>query len=520
MTPMGPGTGPGTVAAPGGDVLALMLRHAHDRPSDLALRDDNESFTYEQLAARAAEVAAGLTALGVGPGDRVALHLGNSAAFVTTALGCLWVGAPFVPLAPDSPPARTTRVLEDCQPALVVGAGPDVVDLAGPHRRAVTVEQVAAPASGAPRPSSAPDRDVYIIYTSGTTGTPKGVTISERSFRWSVTTTAEVIGLDKSTRAMAVSAFHFDGSYGLVFPTLVGGGLLVVPKREDLLFLKRFYDIVVEQEITFTSFSPSYLRLLVSSRHLAKLAGSRLQALSLGGEACAAEDIAKLWAVAPWVRVFNRYGPTETTIAVTTYEIQAEDVSTSNIPLGAPHPGVEFFIVSEHGDLVTDAGREGELYIGGEQLMARYWGDTALSEKVMRNDVVPGRTVYKTGDLVYRNGRGLYVYRGRLDDVIKRNGVRISLTEIAGAFRQDPNVTGAFCALVDLGGTPGIAAFVEAAPGVTAAELREGVGQYLAANAMPDEVLVVSALPITGQGKVDSRRLLADADRSPWLERA
>ena len=96
------------------DLLGLVLRHAHDRPLQLALKDDSESFNYAQLAERVASVAAGLTALGVVPGDRVALHLGNSAAFVTSALGCLWAGVPFVPLSPDSPPARLDQAIQDC----------------------------------------------------------------------------------------------------------------------------------------------------------------------------------------------------------------------------------------------------------------------------------------------------------------------------------------------------------------------------------------------------------------------
>ena len=98
------------------DLLGLVLRHAHDRPLQLALKDDNESFNYAQLAERVASVAAGLAALGVAPGDRVALHLGNSAAFVTSALGCLWAGAPFVPLPLDSPAARLAGLIEDCGP--------------------------------------------------------------------------------------------------------------------------------------------------------------------------------------------------------------------------------------------------------------------------------------------------------------------------------------------------------------------------------------------------------------------
>ena len=105
----------------GEDVLGLVLRHAQERPEAPALRDDYESFTYKQLEARVKELAAGLHAAGTRPGDRVALNLGNSAAWVTTALACWWLGAIWVPLAAGDPPARAGRMVDDCGAKLIVG---------------------------------------------------------------------------------------------------------------------------------------------------------------------------------------------------------------------------------------------------------------------------------------------------------------------------------------------------------------------------------------------------------------
>jgi D-alanine--poly(phosphoribitol) ligase subunit 1 len=499
------------------DVLGSVLRHATERPGALALQDDAAVFSYAELAARAGQLAAGLDALGAGPGERVALHLGNSAAFVTLALGCLWSGAAFVPLPTDSPPARLARMLADCRPAVVVardrsGLGPMT------EARVVTVDDLLLAASGSGWPPRSLDtgRDAYLIYTSGTTGVAKGVVIPERALRTSVGHTVELLGLDESTRSLVVSAFHFDGAYGVVFPTLVAGGSLTVPPREDMLFLGPFFDRVRRHQITFTSCSPSYFRLLVSSRHLSKLHGTSLSTLLLGGEQCSVPDIRKLKAVTLNTRVYNRYGPTEATIAVTTHEVTTEDLESGWVPLGRPHEGVEFFLVGADRELISNAGEDGELYIAGEQLMSRYWGDNEATRRVLRSDVVPGKVLYKTGDLVRQNHRGDYLYRGRLDDVIKRNGVRLSLTEICHAIQQAKGVRGATCVLMDLGGRAGIAAFVEAGPEVTGLGLLEVARQLLPANALPDEVFVVSTFPLTGQGKLDHRRLLSEAGRRPW----
>lgn len=498
-------------------VLGQVLRHATERPGALALQDDAVVLSYAELAARVRQLAAGLDALGAGRGERVALHLGNSAAFVTLALACLWSGAAFVPLPMDSPPARLARLVGDCRPAVVVAQDQSTL---GPmtEARFVTVDEVLSAASGSAFPPRALDtgRDAYLIYTSGTTGVAKGVVISERALQRSVAHTVELLSLDERTRSLVVSAFHFDGAYGVVFPTLVAGGSLTVPSRADMLFLRPFFDRVRRHEITFTSCSPSYLRLLVSSRHLSKLRGTSLTTLLLGGEQCSVPDTRKLKSVTPSTRVYNRYGPTEATIAVTTHEVTTEDLESGWVPLGRPHEGVEFFLVAQDGELITGAGEDGELYIAGEQLMSRYWGDNDATRRVLRRDLVPGKVLYKTGDLVRQDDRGNYLYRGRLDDVIKRNGVRLSLTEICDAIQQARGVRGATCVLMDLGGRAGIAAFVEAGPDVTGLDLLEKARQLLPANALPDEVFVVASFPLTGQGKVDHRRLLSEAGRRPW----
>jgi acyl-coenzyme A synthetase/AMP-(fatty) acid ligase len=194
-------------------------------------------------------------------------------------------------------------------------------------------------------------------------------------------------------------------------------------------------------------------------------------------------------------------------------------VASGKIPIGGPHPGVSFWLAGDDGALIDKPNETGELYIGGEQLMRGYWGDDHLSESVLRHDVVPGEIVYKTGDLVYRDTSGLYVYVGRSDDVIKRNGVRISLSEVALALRRVDGVAGAICLAIASSDGLAIAAFVAVAPGVTEAEVRDGAKDFLPASMEPDELVLVSSLPMTPSGKVDRQRLLADAARAGWQHR-
>ena len=512
------------------DVLAIVLHQAEDGPGLPAVSDLDRALSYGQLVDEAGHWAAGLEALGVTEGDRVALLVPNSVDFVVAALATLWVGAIFVPLAVTDPKARVEAIVADCSPTvLVVGGDPDnegqeddgatgaddpVPSRRGPAR--VRCADLAASEATMAPPDAAPaERPAYAIYTSGTTGTPKGVLITHGAFAAAVRATAEVLGLDRSTRTLCVSPFHFDGSFATLFPTLFAGGAVVIRPREALLFPRTFVRAVQREGITYTGFSPSYLKLLLASPQFGELAGGTLGIIALGGEATAPADLRALWAAAPQIRVFNRCGPTETTIAVTHIELTPELVAGGTVPIGSPHPGVTFHLVDEAGQPVDEPGRIGELYIGGDQLMAGYWGAPDLSARVLRTDVVAGTTVYRTGDLVYRDEGGEYVYVDRADRVVKRSGVRISLIELADAMHGVPGVSDVTCVVYDKDGQVGIAAFVVAEGPVSRLELRQGALRRLPDTMLPDRFELVDELPLTSSGKLDERRLLSEAGLHP-----
>lgn len=498
------------------DVLSTIFGHAATSPDHPAVKDLERQLTYAELVHEVDHLASGLIVHGVKEGDRVALHLPNSVDFVVTALACLRVGAIFVPLAVTDPVARVEAILADSAVALVV-TGDDDVTAGSPTLRTsgapwIRLENLATTETvQLPPAKGAFERVAYAIYTSGTTGSPKGVLISNSAFGAAVRSTAKALDLDDQTRTLCVSPFYFDGSFGTLFPTLVVGGAVVLRPREALLFPRTFFKAVDGEGITYTGFSPSYLKLLLASPLIEKLKDSTLDVVALGGEAGSLADIWALWEAAPSLRVFNRYGPTETTIAVTHIELTPALVADGTIPIGSPHPEVTFHVFDQDGGLVTTDGVIGELYIGGAQLMTGYWGAPALTDAVMRSDLVPGQTVYRTGDLVYRNERGHYIYVDRADRVVKRSGVRISLLELGDAVQSLPGVTGAACVVFDHQGEVGIAAFVVTDTPVAAHDLRNGARDQLPDTMLPDRFDVVGELPLTAAGKLDERRLLADA---------
>ncbi len=495
------------------NVIGAVLDHADRAPEQPAVKDLDRALTRGELRAEAGRVAAGLRHEGVEPGDRVALLIGNSADFVVAALGCLWAGATFVPLAIADPALRRAQIVEDCRPALVIGIGPrpSGLPLGTAWTSLAALRRIDAPT---PPPVTGPIS--YVIYTSGTTGKPKGVQIPPDAFFTAAQACADAMGLTAHDRYLCVSPVHFDGSFSAMFPPLVRGVPLVIPDREALLFPRRFFSIVAAEGITATSFSPSYLRLLRSSGRLHRLADTSLRVMALGGEAPSTADIRAVWDANPRLRVVNRYGPTETTIAVAHLELTPELLDAGPIPLGRPHPGTTFHLVDEHGTPVDGPGAVGELHIGGRQLMAGYVNDPAQTARALRTDVATdGAVVYRTGDLVTRDDRGNYVYVGRCDRVIKRHGVRMSLVEVTEALGGIDEVASAACTTFDLEGHLGVVAFVVPDDELTPLAVRRAASERLPDTMLPDHFVFVADLPLTSSSKVDERRLLAEAGLAP-----
>ena len=503
---------PSRVSAP--DVLESIIHEAQSGPFNPAVADLDRSLNYEELVREIARVADGLRDAGVVEGDRVALLLPNSVNFVVAALASLWLGASFVPLSVSDPDSRLLTIAHDCAPVLIVTMresddAPTHASLFEHflHRDLDGLVNDTEASLASPDAS----RIAYAIYTSGTTGTPKGVLINRAAFAAAVKSASDAMGLNRSTRTLCVSPFHFDGSFGSLFPTLFVGGAVVIRPRDTLLFPRTFFKTVRDEHITYTGFSRSYLRLLLASPQMAQLADSDLEVIALGGEASSVADVRALHAIAPSSRVFNRYGPTETAIAVTHLHVTPTLLDAGVVPIGVPHPGVSFYLVDEFGHLINGPDRLGELYIGGSQLMTGYWGAPELTKAVLRTDVVPGVTVSR-GDLVSRGVDGTYRYAGRLDDVIKRNGVRLSLLELSEAVRAIDHVTAAACLTFDNNGTLGIAAFVVTDESLTPFELQLATRAQLPDSMLPDVYIVVDALPLTSSGKLNERALLSEAD--------
>ena len=504
----------GSGATTSTSVLHRIIDRARRDPDHLAASDLERRLSYAELIDEVSRLGARLRDRGVVEGDRVALLIPNSVDFVVAALATLWASAIFVPLAVTDPPSRLATVVADSAPALIIRS--TSIDAEFPSLGDTPMVSIADLPRGidATPPADAP-RGAYIIYTSGTTGTPKGVLIGSAAFAAAVESTATTLGISATTKTLCVSPFHFDGSYANLFPTLVSGGTVVIRPREALLFPRTFFKAVAEEKITYSGFTPSYLRLLLASRQMADLHGSTLQVIALGGEALAAGDLRTLWSHAPSLRVFNRYGPTEATIAVTNTELTPDMIEDGVVTIGRPHHGVTFALVGNDGHVIVTANRTGELFIGGNQLMDGYWEDPALTNSVM-HELGQGVVMYRTGDLVYRDERDNYVYVDRADRVVKRNGVRISLIELSDQMNNVDGIASAVCVAYDHDGELGIVAFVATNRELSDVDIRHAARNFIPDTMLPDRIERIETLPLNRSNQLDETQLLLTANLRPY----
>lgn len=499
-----------------GGVVKAIYEHARTAPDAPALMDDRGALSYGQLLEAARRVRALLRERGAGPGDTVAICSENGVGCVAAMIGILDAGCAFVPLSPLDPDARLSHLCARARP---------VVLLASRRRRAfdttaarLDIEDIApldaggasTRGEGAPREEdSANDADAvaYVIFTSGSTGDPKGVCVSNRSFFHASLAAAQIMGFDAGTRSLVILPLHFDGSFSSVFPVLLAGGCVFL-HRGPICPPSTFLRHLRERALTHTTMTPTYLRALVSDDAWSPAACGSWRTLALGGENPPKPQLQRLRAELPGLRFFNRYGPTEATMAVSTLEITDEMLASEDkIPIGTPHPGVEFVALGPHGG-PCGVGEVAELYIGGVQLMTGYLGDPQATAAVLGPFHGGGRTLLKTGDLVTRNAAGQYVFVERVDDVVKRHGTRISLGEIEAALARIPGVGAAACVKATAGEDVRIVAFLQrAGADLVEREVRRDLLRALPAAMSPDLIQVVDQLPRASGGKVDRSAL-------------
>ena len=493
-------------------ITTAFAAQAARTPDAVALSADGRSVTYRELDAASNRLAQALADHGVGPGQRVALLLPRSPEAFVAILAIVKTGAAYVPIDPAVPVARMDFVLEDSAPIAVVTNS----DLAGRlDGRDLFVIDIADPnllgRDSTPLPEPSPEDIAYIIYTSGTTGTPKGVAIPHRN----VIRLLETLDAEMTLAGQAWTQCHslaFDYSVWEIWGPLLYGGRLVVVPDAVVRSPEDFLALLVSEKVTVLSQTPSAFYALQAADALAPELGSQLalEAVVFGGEALEPQRL-RGWLDnhADKPRLINMYGITETTVHASFREITAADIDTAVSPIGVPLEHLGFFVLDAWLQPVP-AGVVGELYVAGAGLAYGYVGRAPLSATrfVACPFGAPGERMYRTGDLVWWGADGQLRYVGRADEQVKIRGYRIELGEVQAALNAVDGVGHAEVIVRE--DRPGDKRLVGYATGdVDPAAVRAAMAQRLPEYMVPSAVVVIDAMPLTVNGKLDKRALPA-----------
>ena len=524
-------------AVDGGGALLqeLIAGQAETTPERVAVRFEDESVTYGELARRAARLAVVLRERGVGPEVSVGVFAERSVALVTALVATLWSGGAYVPLDPSYPEERLATMVEDGAPAVVLtqaALAERAAGLVAGTAEVVTIEAAAGGRAVAPEGSLLAEPAVsggreslaYTIFTSGSTGRPKGAMNAHRGIVNRLLWMQREYGLGAGDRVLQKTPFSFDVSVWEFFWPLITGAELVVAKPEghkDPAYLAR---TIERHGVTTIHFVPSMLQVFVGTPGVERCRS--LRRVIASGEALPADLVAR-WYERQEAPLHNLYGPTEAAVDVT-YEPTRPGMGET-VPIGRPVANTTVRVVDPRGAEVP-VGVPGELWIGGVQVGRGYRARPGLTaerfvpDPFARRDEA-GARVYRTGDLVRRLPDGRVEFLGRIDFQVKLRGLRIELGEIESALTDRPEVReavvvvrvdGSAGASADGGGDARLVAYVVGDGGrggeaPDAAALRQALAVRLPEYMVPAEIVALEAMPLNPSGKVDRKRLPAPA---------
>jgi amino acid adenylation domain-containing protein len=495
----GPGDAAEPSAPPARSLPQALDERAARHGARVALDWGGHTMTYSELREASLRAASRLRSLGVGAGDRVVLALPRAARTVAWMWGLLRLGAAYVPLDPDEPPARREELEKLARPRLVVDEE---------WANAEPLEAGAEPEAGpvVALDSSGPASVAAVMMTSGSTGSPKPVLITQGNIL-SLAQGLTALALGPEKRVLAASSLAFDASFLELWAALLHGATVVL-HLEKIPTLSGLAQTLARGRVSTAWLTSSLFGLIVDERPEML---SSLRELITGGEVVSPTHLRRARRLYPGLRLFNGYGPTECTTFATLHEVSDEELESGQaVPLGKPLPHVQLEIVDESLRPLP-AGLEGEIVIGGGGVALGYLeADSAA--------FLPGPPGprYRTGDRGCLRADGCLEFRGRMDRQLKIRGFRVEPAEVERHLLALDGVQR--CAVT--GQTDGtsqalVAYIVSGCRTLDFESLRQELARRLPDFMLPRAFVPLAEIPLGPQGKVNWSALPVAELRGP-----
>ncbi len=496
----------------------LFEEQVNRTPDAWAVVFEDKHYTYRELNARANQVAHHLKSLGVTPEVRVGLYMDKSLDVLAALLGILKAGGAYIPLDPLYPNKRIHFMLSDVNAPVLVTIAELAAEL--PPLEGIRVVRldadwptIARHSVENPPHACTPDNLIYVLFTSGSTGLPKGVAVQHGNYFNYLQGVLPKIQAKPGMHYAMVSTFAADLGAVQFWAPLTTGGTAHLVAHERATDPEALADYFRRYPIDVLKIVPSHYDALQNVPAAAQIVPRRLTIFA--GEANHWQTVSRIRELGPHALIQDHYGPTETTSAALVYEILGDlpqDPATP-FPLGAPLDNVRIYTLDEHLE-PTPPGIAGELCIGGLGVTRGYIGRPGLTAERFVPDPfspAPGTRMYRTGDLGCFALDGSLKFLGRKDFQIKIRGYRIEAGEIEMVLREQPDIHEAVViAREDTPGDRRLAAYVVLQPqsaALNVSALRSALRERLPDYMLPTAFVVMDAIPLNLNGKVDRPRL-------------
>lgn len=495
--------------------LQHFFTQVHNLPDKIAIITPEKTLTYHTLAKQAAIIARALQNKGVTRETPVAILLPPGIEQIISQTGILIANGSCVPLDPNIPEERLNSMLDDLHVQWTIAISREEhrnlhTTLLDFHSLLINQQHI----ENTYDDISLKHR-THILFTSGTTGKPKAVEIEAKGILRLVVNT-HYVDLTADDRIACIANPTFDASLFEIWGALLNGATTVIIPKKDVLNIQDFEKEIIRQQITIMFITTALFNLIATT---SPRAFRFLRNLLVGGETVNPHTLKLILDAAPPKRLFNVYGPTESTTFSIAYNIQADDLTSRSIPIGQPIDRTLAFILDDR-LLPVAQGVIGHLYIGGEGLARGYWNRDELNKEKFVNVTLPGDSkplrLYKTGDLSCQRPDGVFMYHGRMDNQVKLRGHRIELEEIEFQLLNSELVKAATVILVKNENTdPFLAAFIvpHKPDNFKIKALDKKLHQYLPEYMLP-RLFVVNTIPLTSTGKTDKQQLLINLEEN------
>lgn len=476
-------------------------------PQVKALTFQNDTYTYQQLNILSTRFSNHLQKhYHIAAGDKVCVHLQKSAEWIISILAILKAGGTYVPMDVKAGALRNEHVLTASKAKLIISrtevkGNSQNIPLFSVQNSMAQLQNIGddGDANFPPAESKA-----YLMFTSGSTGKAKGVEITHGALLNTSMYHIRTMGITEKDCYMQFMSGSFDGSLLDIFTTLLAGAHLVVPSEETIQDSQAFLRLMVEQKITITTITPSYLTALGQSLP------PSLRILISAGEPA---DPMTAFNYSAQLKFYNGYGPTEAAINTTLYEVQPGEKFVS-VPIGHPSGNTEVYIVDDKLNMLP-IGAKGEICISGKGVADGYVNEEELTrKKFISNPFQRQQKMYRTGDYGRWLFNGAIQFYGRIDDQVKIRGFRVEIAEVTSLIKTFPDFNDAFCFLSSHDDHSQVLALaVNLKEASVQAEIykRENFFEWLKVNVPlymhPQVTISLPQFPLTSNGKVDKRAL-------------